>query len=70
MKIILSPQVTVMAVKNSILCKPSLLSYQQLGDTCIITDVLVKKPLTLHHPDTFITLFRIQAEGDHFEHLL
>jgi hypothetical protein len=68
---VLNPQVTVMAVKNSILHKPSLTGYQQLNDKCILSLVCwQKKPLRVHHPNKFIMLFCIPAEGYHFQHLL
>jgi hypothetical protein len=70
MKIVLRTQVTVMVVNNSISLKPSLISYQQPGYKCSITDVLVKKPLTVRRPDRFITLFCVPAEGNDFEHLI
>jgi hypothetical protein len=70
MKIVRSPQVTVMVVQNSIFLKPSLIGYQQLGDKCNIIDVLPKKSLTVRHPYRFVMLFCIPAEGDHFEYLL
>jgi hypothetical protein len=69
MTVVLSPQVTVTAVKHSISREPSLSGYQQSGDKCDVIDVLAKKPLTVHRPNKFITLFRIPAVG-HFEHLL
>jgi hypothetical protein len=68
MRIVLSPQVTVVAVKHSISRESSLICYQQSGDNCNVIDVLAKKPLTVHRPNKFITLFRIPAV-DHFEHL-
>jgi hypothetical protein len=68
--ILLSPQVTVMEVKYSILHELSLISYQHSGDKCNIIDVLVKKPLMACSHNGFIRLSHIPADDDHFEHHL
>jgi hypothetical protein len=65
MKIVLSPQETIVVIKNSILRKPSLISYQQLADNCKTIYVLLKKPLVICHSNGFIMLFQmLPATGD------
>jgi hypothetical protein len=67
MMIAFSPQVTVMAVKNSISHKLSLIDYLQLHDKCSMIDELVKKTLTVHCPNRFMMLFCIPPEVDQFD---
>jgi hypothetical protein len=55
MRVVLSPQVTVVVVKNSFSHKPSLIGYQRSGDKCNIINVLVKK----HHPNGCIMLIQM-----------
>jgi hypothetical protein len=58
-RIVLIQKVTAVVVKNSTSHKPSLIAYQQSGDICSITDMLSKKPLTIHCPNGLIMLLQM-----------